>query len=244
MRPVSCLLAAIALCLLSGATSRRAAPQLVIWAWERPEDLRFANRDAEVAVQMGFIALSGERIEIRGRGHPLLAAPGQVATAVVHIEIDHRRPLVWTPAAEAEVAHAVVDLARVSGARRLQVDFEVRASERPILLGLLRAIRAELPPGIVLSMTALASWCETEDWLGEAPVDEVVPMLFRMGRGDALKAKLAAGGDFANPRCRQALAISTDAPLGRIPNRRRVYLFNPRSWTAGDFAAVRRRVGG
>ena len=91
-------------------------------------------------------------------------------------------------------------------------------------------------------MTALASWCG-EDWLGAAPVDEVAPMLFRMGpAGEVVKATLAAGGDLRDPRCRTALAVSTDAPMARSPTGRRVYLFSPRSWTAAEFESERRQV--
>jgi len=233
-------LAGLALAL--SASVAQAQP-LVLWAWERPEDLRFAGREAEVAAQTGFIELSGDRLMVRGRRHPLLAAPGQVTTAVVHVQIDPRRRLVWTPEREAQVAQAVLRLAKRPGVRRLQLDFEVRASERQILLAVLRGVRAGLPEGVAFSMTALASWCDTETWLDEAPVDEIVPMLFRMGLGgERLKAKLAAGGDFANPRCRQALAVSTDTPLTRAPAGRRVYLFNPGSWTAASFETTRRRI--
>lgn len=219
------------------------AQPLILWAWERPEDLRFAGQEAEVAAQTGFIELSGDRLIVRGRRHPLLTRPGQVTTTVVHVQIDPRRRLVWTPEREAQVAQAVLRLAKRPGVRRLQLDFEVRASERPILMAVLRGVRAGLPDGVELSMTALASWCETEAWLDEAPVDEIVPMLFRMGPGgERLKAKLAAGGDFANPRCRHALAVSADTPLARAPTGRRVYLFNPGSWTAASFATTRRRI--
>lgn len=233
-------LALMALALLA---SPAAAQPLVLWAWERPEDLRFAGRNAEVAVQTGFMELSGERLIVRGRRFPLEAAPGQVTTTVVHVQIDPRRPLVWTPEREIQVAAAVLRLGRRPGVGRLQVDFEVRGSQRAVLLGVLRRVRAGLPPGVLLSMTALASWCETETWLSEAPVDEIVPMLFRMGRGgEALKARLAAGGDFAHPACRKALAVSADTPLVRAPAGRRLYLFNPRSWTAASFEQMKRRV--
>ena len=216
---------------------------LTIWAWERPEDLRFAGSDAEVAVQTGFIELSGDRLIVRGRRHPLQVRAAQVTTSVVHVQIDHRRPLVWTDERAGQVAQAIVRLGDRPGVRRLQLDFEVRASERPILLAVLRGVRARLPEGLALSMTALASWCETESWLDQAPVDEIVPMLFRMGPdGARLKARLAAGGDFANARCRTAFAISTDTPLVRAPAGRRLYLFSHRSWTAADFKRVRHEV--
>ena len=90
-------------------------------------------------------------------------------------------------------------------------------------------------------MNALASWCETETWVDGAQADEIVPMVFRMGsEGERLKARLAAGEDFANPRCRAAIGISTDTPLARIPGGRRVYVFNPHSWTPADIAAALR----
>ncbi len=221
------------------------AQPLTLWAWERPEDLRFLPRDAEIAVQTGFIELSGERLIVRGRRHPLAASPDRVTTAVVHVQIDPRRQLAWRPERARQVAAAILRLGRKPHVRRLQVDFEVRESQRPILLAVLREVRAGLSDGATLSMTALASWCETEGWLSEAPVDEVVPMLFRMGRGGAsIRSKLAAGGDFAEPACRSALAISTDAPVERAPSGRRVYLFSPGSWTAAGFEAAKEKVAG
>lgn len=232
--------AAVALSCLTGPA---VAQPLTLWAWERPEDLRFAPDDAEVAVQTGFIELSGERLIVRGRRHPLSVAPERVTTSVVHVQIDPRRELAWKPERAPQVAAAVLRLGQRPGVRRLQVDFEVRASQRPVLLAVLQAVRAGLPVGTTLSMTALASWCETEGWLGAAPVDEVVPMLFRMGPGGArLKAKLAAGGDFADPACRSAMAISTDTPIVRAPTGRRVYLFSPHSWADADFRQAKEAV--
>ena len=143
------------------------------------------------------------------------------------------------------MAAAILHHARAFPARRVQVDFEVRASERQVLLDVLADVRRGLPRTTLLSMTALASWCDTERWLDRAPVDEIVPMLFRMQEaGDALRNRLAAGGDFRNPRCRSAFAVSTDTPVVRAPRGRRVYLFNRRSWTEADFRKVRAEVEG
>jgi hypothetical protein len=219
-----------------------AAERPVIWAWERPEDLRFAGPGAEVAVQTGFVVLAGDGVFARGRRFPLLMQ-GRPSTALVHIQIDRRRRLAWTAAQRRQAAGAVLAFGRALGTRRLQVDFEVRASERRVLLDLLADVRRGLPRGETLSMTALASWCGTEGWLGAAPVDEIVPMLFRMGpEGAALKARLGRGGDFAEPRCRSAYAISTDTPLERAPAGRRIYLFSPRSWTARDHQSIQEEI--
>ena len=225
-----------------GLGERQAPPALVLWAWERPEDLRFLGDDAEVAVQTGFIELSGEGLEARGRRFPLRVARPPTTT-LVHVQIDHARPLVWTPRLRARTVAAILHYAAAAPAKRVQVDFEVRASERQVLLDVLHDVRRGLPPGTLLSMTALASWCDTEAWLEQAPVDEITPMLFRMQGGQALIRRLAKGGDFRNPRCRTALAISTDTPIVHAPPGRRIYLFNPHSWTSKDFEKTRREVG-
>ncbi len=219
-----------------------APSQLILWAWERPEDVRFAGARAEVAVQTGFVELSGNGLQARGRRFPLKAA-APPSTAVVHVQIDHERPLEWTERLRARTSAAILHYATTIRAPRVQLDFEVRASEREVLLDVLADLRRGLPAGTSLSMTALASWCDTEGWLERAPADEIVPMLFRMTEGgEALRKRLAAGGDFRNPRCRAALGIATDTPIARAPPGRRVYLFNPRSWTAEDFEKARRGV--
>lgn len=214
---------------------------MVVWAWERPEDLRFLPKDAEIAVQTGFIDLAGDNFLARGRRFPL-RTDRPPTTAVVHIQIDNRMPLRWTPALRARVAAAILHFARVVPARRVQIDFEVRQSQRRVLIDVLRDVRAAMPRNVLLSMTAIASWCQ-EDWLGALPVDEIVPMLFRMGRGGAaLRARIEGGGDWAEPACRNALAVSADTPIARAPQGRRVYLFAPQSWTPSTFDAVRKRV--
>jgi hypothetical protein len=220
-----------------------AQPALVLWAWERPEDLRAAGPTVEVAAVVGFVELTGTRLWGRARRFPLKTAPGARRIAVVHVQIDPAEPLVWTPALRARTAAAVLGFARTPGFAAVQVDFEVRESQRQVLLDLVHDVRAGLPRTTPLSINALASWCETETWVGAADADEIVPMVFRMGpEGERLKARLAAGGDFANPRCRTAIGISTDTPLAAIPAGRRVYVFNPHSWTAADIAAVLKRA--
>jgi hypothetical protein len=248
--PLSILFLSAALA--TAAPARAANPSverthLTVWAWERPEDLRFLPADVDVAVQTGFVELSGNRVLSRGRHAALLARPGQVTTAVVHVQIDRLKALDWSPAVRARAAADVARLGMATGARRVQVDFEVPASRRQVLLDLLGDVRAILPVDTALSMTALASWCG-ESWLAQltgkgASVDEVAPMLFRMKAGGApVRERLAAGGDFAQVACRKALAVSTDTPILRAPTGRHVYLFDPRPWTAADFTTVRKGV--
>jgi hypothetical protein len=227
----------------AAAASDKTSSQLIVWAWERPEDLRFLPADVEIAVQTGFIELSGDHLFARPRRFPLLADPSQVTTRVVHVQIRHRKPLEWTDTLRRQTASAVLKLGHGATPGRLQLDFEVRASERQVLLDLISDLRTQLPDRVSLSMTALASWCQTETWLDAVPVDEITPMLFRMGpSGERVRSLLAQGGEFAEARCRKALGVSADAPLIRAPGGRRVYLFNPRSWSEPDFARVQKEV--
>ena len=194
-----------------------------------------------VAAVVGFVRLeAGAVVVARGRRLPLVLRDGAPPPiGVVHIEVDQTQPLLWTDALRAEVVGKALAFLRPYAA--VQVDMEVRDSQRGALLDVLRGVRAGRPPGTTLSMTALAAWCDTERWLAAAPVDEIVPMLFRMGPGGArLRAKLAAGGDFSEPRCRTALGVSTDTTM-TTPSNRRVYVFNPRTWDAAAIEAVGQR---
>lgn len=232
-RPLALLTAA-----LLAATPAWAETARIVWAWERPEVLDTLPPGVGVAAVTGFIRLRGDAMVVRrGRRFPLLLALDRPPPlAVVHVELDQSRPLDWNPSLANQVVEAA--LAFIHGARQVQVDMEVRSSQRGALLDVLRGLRAGLPSGTTLSMTALASWCENETWLDAAPVDEIVPMLFRMGSGGhRLRAKLAAGGDFTHRRCRTALGISTDTPAV-VPPGRRVYIFNPRPWDAAAIAAL------
>jgi hypothetical protein len=114
----------------------------------------------------------------------------------------------------------------------IQIDFDARKSERGFYRDLLRQLRGRLPAGLPLSITALASWCVYDNWIGDLPVDEAVPMLFRMGVDDLqVRLHLEAGRDFQPEICRQSLGISIDEPLRGLPAGRRLYIFNPKRWS-------------
>ena len=227
--------------LLLGGNADAPQPAPVLWDWERTEALDAVPFSVGVAAMVGFIRLRGGTMAVtRGRRFPLVLRDGAPPPiGVVHIEVDQTQPLLWTDALRADVVGAALAFMRPYAAA--QVDMEVRDSQRGALLDVLRGVRTGRPTGATLSMTALASWCDTERWLAAAPVDEIVPMLFRMGPGGIrLRAKLAAGGDFGEARCRTAVGIATDTAV-TIPPGRRVYVFNPRPWDATAVAALEQR---
>src|SRR5262245_38724992 len=101
-------------------------PRVVLWAWERPEDLRFASpAHAGVAFLARTIWLDGARIASRPRLQPLQVAEGAAVMAVVRIESKGRGLPDHAP-----VIGELLQSARLPGVRALQVDFDARQSER------------------------------------------------------------------------------------------------------------------
>ncbi len=207
-----------------------------MWAWERPEDLRFlAPAEAEVAVLAGTIRLRGDRADAHPRSVPLLVEPGVTVTAVVRIEMGKAPGL--DARQRARVAGWIRELARRPQYAGLQLDFDAPVSAREFYRALLEELRPDFDR---LAMTALASWCfEQDSWLGELPVDEIAPMLFRMGPGGgAYLAQLEREGRFPEPRCRGAVGISTDEPLRWPPEALRLYVFHPEPWSEPVYRAL------
>ena len=116
--------------------------------------------------------------------------------AVARIESNRSAQL--SHAERAQAVTAIAELARNETVAAIQIDFDARSSEREFYRDLLADLRRELPPRVRLSITALASWCMGDNWLTGLPIDEAVPMLFRMGvdRPNIL-ARLEAGTDFS-----------------------------------------------
>ena len=177
---------------------------------------------------------------VRPRLQPLRVPADTTLIAVVRIEALPPHPngprgvgeaTLSAPQREA-AARAIAAAAEFPGTTGLQVDFDATLSERAFYRDLLSDLRAQLPPELSLSVTALASWCLGDDWLDDLPIDDAVPMLFRMGTGEReFHAHLNAGGDFRAPVCRQSLGVSTDEPLEHLPAGRRLYIFSPHPWT-------------
>ena len=71
------------------------------------------------------------------------------------------------------------------------------------------------------------------------PVDETVPMLFRMGPINAPYASLARSPAAAADECRTALGRSLDEPLHVRAAGRRVYVFNGSPWTPASVSQAR-----
>ncbi|HZO55237.1 MAG TPA: DUF3142 domain-containing protein [Bryobacteraceae bacterium] len=214
-------------------------PLVFLWAWERPEDLRFLQpSEAGIAVLLAHIYMEGEGApRMERRKQHLLLTPQTPLMAVVRIETKN------ASGNQAQAMQTVDQLFKVFDDSRLvaaQIDYDAGTLDRPFYASLLQRLRDRLPQRLPLSVTSLASWCDGDRWMKALPVDEAVPMLFRMGPDrDTIRRKLAAGDEFPEPLCQGSLGISTDELL-RPPSKweGRVYLFHPKPWTKEAYEAA------
>lgn len=224
-----------------------ALSNFVLWAWERPEDLRFANpREVGVAFLAQTIFISDRAtapgFSVRSRLQPLRFAEGAQLIAVTRIEARDATFIDAQIRAQkaSAVALSIANTAAMPDVVAVQVDFDAVESQREFYRGLLEELRRRLPENVPISITALASWCSDDDWLEALPVDEAVPMLFRMGAdGKNIRRRITSGEEFRARACRGSLGVSTDEKfldLRRVDrSRHRVYSFDPRPWNAAAF---------
>jgi hypothetical protein len=207
-------------------------PALVLWAWERPEDLRFLPGGTGVAYLVSTIELRGGAVTEHPRMNPLVVPPGVRMMAVVRLESDGRViPLENVP----QLAGRITSRAALPQVEGLQIDFDARRSQREWFAELLRELHRQLPPRQSLSITALASWCQGDDWLHGLPIDYAVPMLFRLGaERDLFRSSAASGSVFPEPLCRSAVGLSTDEPLSAPPTAS-IFWFSATPWSAAQY---------
>ena len=209
-------------------------PRVMLWAWERPEDLRFIQPgSAGIAFLARTVWVDGNNVSARARLQPLRFNPGTPLMAVVRIESAGR----GLPAPE-PVVREIQEAAAPPGVRALQIDFDARQSERAWYAALLGDLRKTLPASMPLTITALESWCEQDGWIRHLPVADASPMLFRMGAGERRPP-----GDFAVPLCRSSIGIGTDEMPARVPRGRRLYFFYPQAWNRQAYEAVVAQAG-
>jgi hypothetical protein len=217
-------------------------PAVMLWAWERPSDLRAIDADVGVAFLAQTISIEAERIAVTARRWPLRVAPSAALSAVTRIETPAARPIADDD--ETSIAAAIAITARFPAVAAVQIDFDATVSQRAMYRRIIQAVRRRLDPGAMLSITALASWCVGDRWMDDLPIDEAVPMLFQLGPLNEPYREVAAAPSGAHRLCRSSLGTALDEPLTLAPRGRRIYVFNPGPWTAATIARAERYARG
>lgn len=219
-------------------------PHKILWAWERPEDLRFVDpEDIGVAFLAQTLFLEKENVVPKPRRQPLDVAPETYMIAVTRIETNKEGAK--RPTYDDEMIGKVVLLIKrtldLPDVKAVQVDFDAVVSERPFYRSVTRKLKGDIPPETPLTMTALASWCTGDAWFNDFPVDEAVPMVFQMGAdSDKIKTYLRNGNDWTEPLCRGSYGISLDeGRFDGMRDGRRMYYFKNLPWAAADLGVLR-----
>jgi hypothetical protein len=213
----------------------------VAWIWPNSNGPKGERGDVapyrEAAVLVESMVLRAAGIERGGRTRPLILPAGVRLLPVVHVEAAADAPADLTPAQRDAVVAAVRRHAgtAAAGAGLLQLDFEAPSRTRDSYLRLISAVREALPAGVRLSVTVLAHWCAQGDWLDHLPVDEVVPMLYRLGpHSDAWRRRFDQGDATLARRCRgPALGFVTNdpPPSNLLARTARPYWFDEAAWS-------------
>jgi len=220
----------------AGRPSGHELPRLMLWVWERPTDLRSLDAGIGVAFLSQTVIVRNGAVRVEPRRNPLRVSPHTPLVAVTRIETGGASLPDALAAGMAEAIAGTASLPRVHG---VQIDFDAAESERGFYRSLVHAVRSTLGPGVPLSITALASWCAQDRWMDGLPVNEAVPMLFRLGPINAPYAGLARSSSSAAEECRGALGTSLDEPLHVRAAGRRVYVFNASAWTPASVIQAR-----
>ncbi|HLJ89372.1 MAG TPA: hypothetical protein VKZ53_21345 [Candidatus Angelobacter sp.] len=240
---------AVVLCVLCGALlwskagrETNARPRIYLWAWERRENLKQADpAEVGIAYLAETIKLSQGGMETEPRKQPLAVAPNAQVIAVVRIEASRSQPPVLDKNLQESINADLDRLLASRDLRELQIDFDAMSTQRGFYRTLLTELRRNHPK-LRLGITALASWCLGDRWMHGLPIDEAVPMLFRMGpEARSVRDFLNDGGDFQEPLCRNSYGLSLDEPRPKLPERRRIYWFNPEPWTQSEIKMVSER---
>ncbi|MBZ5522036.1 MAG: DUF3142 domain-containing protein [Acidobacteriia bacterium] len=205
-------------------------PRIILWAWQVPENMEFIDPRQVAVAYLDQTVMVRDSVATEPRFQPLRLPPATQVIAVVRVEMPSRSGLPSDTNREALV-QALLQSARHPGVAALQVDFDVTRSQRPFYRATLQELRRRMPPGMPLSITALASWCAHDRWIAGLPVSEAVPMLFRMGRDGAYFTRRGPAESLREPLCSGSLGVSLDEPWPAHVQGKRLYVFEKHSWT-------------
>jgi hypothetical protein len=217
-----------------------ALPRVALWAWERRENLSGLDTQRYMVAYLDRTVTIGPTVLSQPRRDPVVFPAAAKRMPVVRIEVVPGA--VFSDQARAVVVRELVDAASEPGAAAFQIDFDATRSQRNFYRLLLADVRRQMRPEMPLSMTALASWCSRDSWLSGLPVDEAVPMMFRM---EPDRRRAAADIDdfkIREPLCRGSVGVSTTEPWPDGIAGKRIYIFADEGWRRTPLSELERRL--
>ena len=213
----------------------------VAWIWPVSNGPILAPSGAaaygEAAVVVETLVVDARSVQRMPRTQPLVLPVSVRVLPVLHVEAGPDAPDTLSESQRGAIVDAFARHAAdaASGAGVIQLDFEAPRRERSSYQALVGAIRTALPASLKLSVTALAHWCAQGDWLDTLPVDEVVPMLYRLGpQSPQWRRRWLRDDPTLARRCRgPALGFATNdpPPAALLARTARPYWFDESAWS-------------
>ena len=226
------------------ASPKPQPPKLMLYAWLAPGPSAAELRDAGVAFDLADVMLDRDDVWVSPRGAELRLPAGTFAMPVLRLNFEpegKRKPL-WTARQRTQIGQIIAEAVELTQARSLQIDFDAPVSGRAFYRSVLEDARRRLGPDVFLSITALASWCDAGSWMKGLPVDEIVPLAFRLGQAEqSVQSRLSRGEGFGFAGCRASIGVESEGWRPPIARGQRVYVFPfYRGW--GQLDALRTEI--
>ena len=211
-------------------------PSLMLWAWEAPQDLRSINvKTTGVALLILNISFKKSQIIYYSRQQPLYVPPHTYLTAVVHIGNPPKNVFMSNTIAKF-LALKIKNAYHQGLYKELQIDFDAAPSQRQFYQKLILALRKELDPHTIISITALASWCTNDRWILKTnlPINYVVPMFFSLDTNRIRRNRFINTFDSHHiaPYCQGPIGLTTNKDWNvPITTNQSVFIYNTGRWT-------------
>ncbi len=215
-------------------------PRVTLWAWERREDLHTLDTRRFAVAYLDQTLTIGLTVESQPRRDRLAFPDSAVHIPVVRIEAPANAVL--NDENRNDAVQAILSSVREPGIAALQIDFDATHSQRLFYRNLLIDLRRRMPETLPLSITALASWCSFDDWIYSLPVDEAVPMLFRMEPDRRRAPPDLDEFRIREPLCQSSVGISTTEPWPTNLAGKRIYVFADNGWRKDSPLELERRL--
>ncbi len=224
-------------------STQQTVPRFILWAWERPENLKFidSNQYGVAFLEQTLRIEDAEVIHVP-RLQPLKIESKTYLLAVTRIETQRGTEVSKVDADKIirAIVSKIVKSSTLRNVKGVQIDFDAVESERQFYREIILGVKQKLRKDTSLSITALASWCAYDLWLKDLPIDEAIPMLFDIGTDRKRIEAFLKSQDWNEPLCGKSYGLSINQPSDfELKTGRRKYYFNSRSWIERDLDRIK-----
>ena len=232
--------------IVSFAYFKNKSSNIVIWVWERSENLYFMeNENVSFSYLAGTITKTDKGLIPHFRQQPLRIPDNSKTMAVVRIEHRIENKDLSDSDRKIITKFIIESCTQLEKNSSCQIDFDATKSQLDFYKKLLIDVRHALPKKMKLSITSLLSWCTTKNaWFDNSPVDEVVPMFFRLGTdSNEYWSKIKNNKLELNPACKKSIGISTDENLPKkYLKNKTIYIFNNEYWSYENWSKIKASI--